>query len=80
MPAGSLWAAAGMEARVTKSVHDVKVIGSNKAHSAVLNESIGEGVKLRTGSDSRAELRFSDGKIVRLGANATISFADASSI
>jgi hypothetical protein len=65
------------EARVTQVVQDVQLLSTGgAAHRALVNESVHEGMTVRTGSDSRVELRFLDGKIIRLGANATLSFAN----
>ena len=65
------------EARATKTIHDVQLIGANgTARRALLNDGVAEGMKLRTGTESRVELRFTDGKVARLGANATFSFAN----
>jgi hypothetical protein len=69
-------AMAAEKGSVTRTIHDVKLIGASAAHSVSLNESVGEGMKLRTGKDSRAEVRFADGKVMRLGADATFGFSN----
>jgi hypothetical protein len=75
---GWLYAAEKRDARVTQIVHDVRVLPSKaSARPASLNETIGQGTGVRTGSDSRAELTFSDQSLTRLGANTVFSFDQA---
>ncbi|MEY2484605.1 MAG: hypothetical protein QOH39_253 [Verrucomicrobiota bacterium] len=62
-------------AHVTQVVHDVRLLTSQTAsRAATINESIGEGTAVRTGTDSRAELTFADESLTRLGANTVFSF------
>jgi len=62
-------------ARVTQIINDVKLLpGQAAARAAVVNESVSVGTAVRTGSDSRTELTFSDLTITRLGANTVFSF------
>jgi hypothetical protein len=75
LPAGSGVASENRGARVTQIVHDVRVLPSKaSARPASVNETIGQGTGVRTGSDSRAELTFSDLSLTRLGANTVFSF------
>lgn len=66
------------EARVTRIVKDVQLVGGNAAaRPATLSDQIRPGNGVRTGTDSRAELTFSDLSITRLGANTVFSFNGA---
>jgi ferric-dicitrate binding protein FerR (iron transport regulator) len=66
------------EARVTRIVKDVKLVGGNAAaRPAVVSDQVRPGNGVRTGTDSRAELTFSDLSITRLGANTVFSFNGA---
>lgn len=69
------YAAEKRDARVTQIVHDVRVLPSKAAaRPATMNETVSQGTGVRTGSDSRAELTFSDLSLTRLGANTVFSF------
>ena len=71
-------AAEKQDARVTAIVRDVRVLPSQaNSRAASLNETIRQGTGVRTGSDSRAELTFSDQSLTRLGANTVFSFDQA---
>ena len=62
-------------ARVTQVIKDVKLLGAQGAQrSAAISDDVGEGTAVRTGTDSRAELTFTDLTITRLGANTVFSF------
>ena len=62
-------------ARVTQIINDVKLLpGQAAARAAIVNDSVGAGTAVRTGTDSRTELTFSDLTITRLGANTIFSF------
>src|SRR6266446_9716524 len=62
-------------ARVTQVVNDVKLLpGQAAARAAVVNDNVGAGTAVRTGTDSRTELTFLDLTITRLGANTIFSF------
>src|SRR5438105_15391347 len=62
-------------ARVTKIINDVKLLpGQAAVREAVVNDNVGGGTAVRTGTDSRTELTFSDLTITRLGANTIFSF------
>src|SRR4051794_19918058 len=66
------------EAKVTRIVNDVKLLGGNAAaRPATLSEAVRPGSGVRTGADSRAELTFQDLSITRLGANTVFSFNSA---
>ena len=63
------------EARVTQIVKDVKLMGAQgRQRSATVNDDVREGTAVRTGTDSRAELTFTDLTLTRLGANTIFSF------
>jgi FecR protein len=75
MVAGLVFAADKRDARVTQIVRDVRVLPSRAAaRPASLNETVRQGAGVRTGSESRAELTFSDQSLTRLGANTVFSF------
>jgi FecR protein len=64
------------KARVSQVIQDVRLLGSNAAsRPAAVNDSIGEGTAVRTGTASRAELTFADLTITRLGENTVFSFS-----
>lgn len=67
-------AAERKEAHVTVVVHDVSVLAKNAQRAAVLNDLVGEGNAVRTGTESRAELTFTDQTLARIGANSLFSF------
>ena len=63
------------EARVTEVVRIVHVLESQAApRPATVNATVREGAAVRTGTDSRAELTFTDLSITRLGADTVFSF------
>jgi hypothetical protein len=63
------------EAHVTQVIQDVRLLPSKAApRPAALNDSVREGTAVRTGSDSRAELTYTDQTLTRLGANTLFSF------
>ncbi len=67
--------AASDEARVTRIVHDVKLLPSDgKAKPAALDDRVSDGTGVRTGTASRSELTFVDLTIERLGSNTVFSF------
>lgn len=66
------------QARVTEVIHDVRLLGAQTAaHPAAVNDTVHEGTAVRTGTDSRAELTFTDQTLTRLGANTVFSFGGA---
>ncbi len=76
-PATFTIAAERNEARVTQAVRDVRLLASNAApRPASVNDNVGQGTTVRTGSDSRAELTFTDRTLTRLGANTAFSLGE----
>ena len=70
-----LFAAEQKQARVTEVVHDVHLLaGQSAARPAAVNDTVHSGIAVRTGTDSRAELTFTDQSLTRLGANTVFSF------
>jgi len=70
-------AAEKKEARVTQVIRDVRLLASNAApRPASVNDNVRQGTAVRTGSDSRAELAFTDRTLTRLGANTVFSFGE----
>ena len=70
-----VFAANHNEARVSEVIRDVRVLpGHGAARVAIVNDLIREGTAVRTGTDSRAELTFTDRTLTRLGANTVFSF------
>src|SRR5437016_14499620 len=73
-----LFAAEQKQARVTEVIHDVRLLAAKAAaRPAAENDTIHEGTAVRTGTDSRAELTFTDLTLTRLGANTVFSFGAA---
>jgi hypothetical protein len=63
------------QARVTQVVNDVKLLPSQRApRPAEVNDEVKQGTAVRTGTDSRTELTFTDLTITRLGSNTVFSF------
>ncbi len=72
-----LTAAQKKEARVTQVIHDVRLLASKTgARPAAINDNVNEGTAVRTGTDSRAELTFTDQTLSRIGANSVFTFGD----
>jgi len=70
-----LLAAERKQAHVTEVIRDVRLLNAQMAsRAAVVNDAVNEGNAVRTGTDSRAELQFSDQTLTRLGANTVFSF------
>src|SRR5437764_15130752 len=58
------------EARVTQVVKDVKLLPTGAAaRPAAISDEVRDGTAVRTGVDSRSELKFTDQTLARLGAN-----------
>jgi len=75
--ANSAGAAQLQEARVTQVVNDVKLLLEQAApRPASISDLIRHGTAVRTGTQSRSELTFSDLTITRLGANTIFSFKE----
>ena len=73
-----LFAAEQKQARITEVVHNVRLLAAQAtARPAAVNDSVREGTAVRTGTDSRAELTFTDRTLTRLGANTVFSFGAA---
>src|SRR5438874_10513248 len=65
------------EARVTQVVKDVKLLPSGAAaRPAAVSDEVRNGTAVRTGVDSRSELKFTDQTLARLGANTLFSFSE----
>src|SRR5437867_7824447 len=68
-------AAGKNEARVTQAIRNVELLAPHVApRPASINDNVRAGTAVRTGSDSRAELTFTDRTLARLGANSVLSF------
>lgn len=75
LAAGAATAAVQLkEARVTQIVKDVKLVGAQGQRAAAISDDVRDGTMVRTGTDSRAELTFTDLTLTRLGANTIFSF------
>jgi hypothetical protein len=62
-------------ARITRVIRDVKLLPSQAAaRPATESDNVKKGTAVRTGTESRAELTFTDETITRLGANTIFSF------
>jgi len=65
------------EARITQAIRNVQLLAPNAApRPASINDNVRAGTAVRTASDSRAELAFTDRTLARLGANSVLSFGD----
>jgi hypothetical protein len=65
------------EARVTQVVKDVKLLPTDAAaRPAAVSDEVRDGTAVRTGVDSRSELKFTDQTLARLGANTIFSFSE----
>jgi hypothetical protein len=63
------------QAHVSQVIQDVRLMEAHGApHPAVVNAKVTEGMGVRTGVESRAELTFTDLTLTRLGANTIFSF------
>ncbi|MEO6870927.1 MAG: FecR domain-containing protein [Chthoniobacterales bacterium] len=63
------------QARVSQVVKDVNLLPNQAApHPAKVSDEVHDGTAVRTGTESRAELTFTDQTIARLGANTIFSF------
>src|SRR6266576_3139863 len=73
--AGSVPAAQLKEAQVTQVVKDVKLLPTGAAaRPASVSDEVREGTAVRTGVDSRSELKYTDQTRARIGANTLSSF------
>ena len=65
------------EARVTEVVKDVKLLPTASApRPAAVSDEVRDGTAVRTGVESRSELKFPDQTLARLGANTVFSFSE----
>jgi hypothetical protein len=65
------------EAQVTQVVKDVKLLPTGAAaRPAAVSDEVRDGTAVRTGVDSRSELKFTDQTLARLGANTLFSFSE----
>src|SRR5438552_1334587 len=65
------------EARLTQVVKDVKLLPTGAAaRPAAVSDEVRDGTAVRTGGDSRSELKFTDQTLARLGANTLFSFSE----
>src|SRR5213082_3560555 len=65
------------QARVTQIVRDVKLLpNAAPARLALVNDQVRDGTAVRTGTESRTELMFTDATLARLGANTIFSFTE----
>src|SRR5215469_1427109 len=72
-----LSAASANEAQVTAAKNSVRLQDSkNPARRASVNDTVNEQTVVRTGSESRTELTFSDQTVVRLAARTAFDFND----
>jgi hypothetical protein len=62
-------------ARVTQAIRNVQLLAPHAApRPASINDNVRAGTAVQTGSDSRAELTFTNRTLARLGANSVLSF------
>jgi len=74
LPSGAS-AAPLKEAKVTQVIEDVRLLESNASpRAASVNDNVREGAAVRTGTQSRAELTFTDQTLTRLGADTVFKF------
>jgi len=77
LPVPFTMAAGKNEARVTQAIRNVQLLAPYAApRPALISDNVRAGTAVRTGSDSRAELTFTDRTLARLGANSVLSFGD----
>ena len=69
-----LSAAVFKQGEITQIFREVKTLEASGAHDARLNETISGEQSIKTGPQSRAELRFADQSLTRLGADTIFSF------
>ena len=67
-------AAVFKQGEITQIFREVKTLEASGAHDARLNEMISGDQSIKTGPQSRAELRFADQSLTRLGADTIFSF------
>jgi mannose-6-phosphate isomerase-like protein (cupin superfamily) len=63
------------EARVSQVIRDVRILPEHApSHPAKISDTVRDGSAVRTGTESRAELTFTDQTLARLGANTIFTF------
>ena len=63
------------EARISQVIRDVKILPEHAAsRPAKLSDTVRDGSAVRTGTESRAELTFTDQTLARLGSNTIFTF------
>ncbi len=73
--AGSINAEPLKKAKVTQVINDVNLLPEQAAPKhATVNDEVHDGTAVRTGTESRSELTFTDQTIARLGANTIFNF------
>src|SRR5512132_2505001 len=76
-PTSFIKAAGRNEARVAQAIHNVQLLAPHAGpRPASINDNVRQGTAVRTGSDSRAELAFTDRTLARRGANSLLSFGE----
>lgn len=76
-PTSFTMAAGKNEARVTQAIHNVQLLAPDAGpRPASVNDNVRQRTAVRTDSDSRAELTFTDRTLARLGANSVLSFGE----
>src|SRR5439155_26807407 len=64
------------EAQVTQVVKDVKLLPTGAAaRPATVNDEVRDGIAVRTGVESRSELKFTDQTLARVGYNSIYSLS-----
>ncbi len=71
---GGLLAEPFQKAEVTRAVNSVSLVENEKARPASVGDVVIGRTMVRTGVDSRTELKFPDLTVLRLGANSLFSF------
>jgi len=71
---GSVMADPFQKAEVTRAVNSVSLVENEKARPASVGDIVVSQMLVRTGVDSRTELKFPDLTVLRLGANSLFSF------
>ena len=65
------------EARITQAFHNVQLLAPKAApRPASVNDNVRPGTVMQTGSDSRAELTFTNRTLTRLGTNTVFNFGE----
>ena len=71
------WSATHEQAVVTQVIHDVRLLGAGSdSRPAALNDHVTNGIVVRTGADSWAELAFPNESLARLASNTGLNCKD----